>query len=79
MPRLTEKTWVPLGLAVSTIGGAAFWLASLSGRVEAAEQTIVKYERMMEKAVEIAVRIEQRVSRIEGYLERLPQLPIKRK
>lgn len=47
MDRLTEKTWVPVGLVASVIGvtiGATWWMSALFLRVDQAEARISSLE-----------------------------------
>jgi hypothetical protein len=68
---ISSATTIPLGLAIATIGSGAFWLASLSARVEAASNTMVRHEATLNRAMDIAEKVDSRVANIEGFLGRL--------
>lgn len=65
---LADKLLVNIGTAVTTIGAAAFWVATTSARVEASEKRQDAFQVMASRVLEIVESIDRRVSRIEGKI-----------
>lgn len=75
MKKLTQDTLVPLGLAIGMIGGGSMWLTRLSTAVEIHERRLnegkLRYELQTDRANEVLLSIEKRLSVIEGELKRI--------
>lgn len=71
MKEITDKTLIPIGLAVLSIGGGAAWLTDLhvatASNSEMARRIELKQDRYNEELQEI----NDRLSRIEGELKRI--------
>jgi hypothetical protein len=70
MPKLDDKTLVPLGVAIAFIGGAAGWATKMNIAITDAQAAIIdqkqtdsEYHKMV---CELLRSIDQRLSRIEG-------------
>jgi hypothetical protein len=75
MPKLDDKTLVPLGVAIAFIGGAAGWATKINFAVSNAEAAIIEQKKSdsesHEKVCQLLRSIDQRLSRIEGSRRKL--------
>lgn len=72
---ITDKTLVPLGLAVMAIGGASIWLTNVYAtgiqNRDAIVQIQVDRAEAKQKYIDILIQINSRLAKIETKLERL--------
>lgn len=75
MPKLDDKTLVPLGVAIAFIGGAAAWMTKMDIAVGDAQAAIIDQKKSdaeyHEKVCALLRSIDQRLSRIEGSRRKL--------
>ena len=78
MKVLTEGTLIPIGIAVTVIGGASMWLTSLYLTQTAQAQKITEIQQAFEKVstdqsklLNITYDIKQDVAEIKGEIKRL--------
>lgn len=75
MRTLTDKTLVPIGLAVSVIGGGAMWLTKIHLTQDAYGRTLSEVRETIAQDrnsfYNMLLQIEKRLSGIEGELKRI--------
>ena len=67
MTKITEKTYVSLGLVIVIIGGIG-WLTSIYWKTESNASELIKYSEKYEKLEIVLQSMDRRLSRIEGKL-----------
>lgn len=68
---ISEKTAVPLGLAIVVIGGAAGWLTSLSISNSTTASLVGSVVTRQEKYNDDLREIKERLANIDGQLKRI--------
>jgi hypothetical protein len=72
---LTEKTLIPMGLAITVIGGGAMWLTKIHFTQEASAKTLTELREAVSVdrrlTYDLLLNIDRRLSTIEGELKRL--------
>jgi hypothetical protein len=66
---ITDKTLIPLGLAVIAIGGGSVWLTTVYAEVKTNNEKLTEVIRSQEEYNRNVAEINSRLSRIEGKLE----------
>lgn len=74
VPKLDDKMWVPLGFAISVIGGAGYWLASVDAKAQAQAASLSEQRVKIERVTEYMESIDRRLSNIEGTLDGLKKV-----
>lgn len=80
--QLTDKTLVPIGLAVTVIGGGAIWLTKIYMTVDAHSKTLTEIRQVMgidrrdlegdvKSIHDLLFQMDRRLSGIEGELKRI--------
>lgn len=69
---ITENTPISISLLISLAGGI-FWLTTLYSKTEANAEALKRIEYNQEKYTENLEQINERLSRIEGYLKQWEQ------
>lgn len=71
MGAITEKTLIPLGLAVIAIGGGSMWLTQVYAEVKDSSQKLQHVIIQQEEYNKNLIEINSRLSRIETKIEDL--------
>ena len=64
MHKLTERTLIPLGIAIIAIGGGAAWLTNVNASIRSIEAAQNKYTELVEQ-------IRNDLAEIKGELKRI--------
>jgi hypothetical protein len=68
---ITDKTLIPLGVAVLVIGGGAAWLTSISNATQISKDGIVRLEAKQDAYSNDLQKIYQELAEIKGELKRI--------
>lgn len=66
MKALTEKTLIPLGLAVAVIGGGAWWLSSVHAQLQTTAGTVNEMKTTLGMLPSMKTDIEVIKTKVEG-------------
>lgn len=69
MNKLDDSTWVPLGLAIVTIGGAAMWITSISINVEASQDKLNQLQTKQDQYFEAVHAMQSDLAVIKERVE----------
>lgn len=67
--RLTERTWIPIGLAVVVIGGGAAWMTRQEFLTTKNAENLSSVEHRLDKVCEKLGKIEDELRKITRSIE----------
>ena len=70
MSKISDQTWIPLGLAVTVIGGSAAWLTSIHIQQGALAEAIASKEPVLERMADDIQLIKLKLVEIESRLKK---------
>lgn len=71
MKSLTENTFIPIGLALTVIGGGSAWLTKISVSTSANAETLTRIESKQDQYTEHLSQIRQDLAVIRNRLENM--------
>ena len=73
MGKIDKNTLIPIGLAIAVIGGGGMWISRQELLTDANATQIVEVKSINRTISETLGKILERLSHIEGELERVPK------
>jgi hypothetical protein len=72
MGRITEKTEIPIGMAILAIGGGAIWLTTMAVKATAVETKVERLDQRQEAINNDLIEIKTDLKAVKRYF-RIPE------